>query len=135
MTTSADATVQILENLDKATHASYGLGMPFQGDFFDPADELKAKQAAAEKAAGNDAQSISVSDAVVKFSSHTYKATATKAADGTWKWGNSTIQEAGGAYKRLKSQPLKDTLAARRKDGITFTIFPDNDNHLHLDIR
>jgi hypothetical protein len=132
MTSSVGATVQILEDLEPS---SYGLGFPFQGDFFDPADEIKAKQAAAQAAAAKDAKTATVTDAVVKFASHTYKSTGTKADDGTWKWTDPTIQEAAGAYKRLRSKELKDTLAARRKAGLSFVIFPDNDNHLHLDTR
>ena len=34
MTTSVDATVMILNDLDTSIHTSYGLGFPFQGDFF-----------------------------------------------------------------------------------------------------
>jgi hypothetical protein len=49
MPRAVDATVMILNDLDKSIHASYGLGFPFQGDFFDPADNLEKKKLDAEK--------------------------------------------------------------------------------------
>jgi hypothetical protein len=162
MTGSVDATVMILNDLDKSIYASYGLGFPFQGDFFDPADNLEKKKLDAENSAApvektktetsgapasatdagakavdkKEAQAVTanVTDAVQKFASHIYQSSGTRGADGKWTW-KDTIQEAGGAYKKLKSKTLKDTLATRRKDGITFMIFPDNDNHMHLDVR
>jgi hypothetical protein len=162
MTASVDATVMILDDLDKSIHTSYGLGFPFQGDFFDPADNLEKKKHDAESSApplekpkveasggtasttdatakpaekkAEQAVTASVTDAVQKFAAHIYQSSGTRGADGKWSW-KDTIQEAGGAYKKLKSQTLKDTLASRRKDGLSFMIFPDNDNHLHLDVR
>jgi len=136
MVASVTAAEQILSDLDATIHSSYGLGMPFQGDFFDPNDEIGAKQKAAQVAAGKEDKTVNVVDSIVKFSAHIYKSTGTKGDDGAWTWEKKpTVQENFGAYKHLKSQLLKDKLAARRKDGITFMIFPDNDNHLHLDIR
>jgi hypothetical protein len=162
MTTSVDATVMILNDLDASIHTSYGLGFPFQGDFFDPADNLEKKKQEAESSAPpvlkakaeasvatpnapetaakpaekKEAQAVTanVKDAVQKFASHVYQSSGTRGEDGKWTW-KDTIQEAGGAYKKLKSQTLKDTLASRRKEGLSFMIFPDNDNHLHLDVR
>ena len=75
-----------------------------------------------------------VSDAVKKFTSNVFQSTGTKGADNKWTW-KDTIQEAGGAYKELKSQTLKDALASRRKEGFSFIIFPDNDNHLHIELK
>jgi hypothetical protein len=152
MTTSVDATVMILNDLDTSIHTSYGLGFPFQGDFFDPADNLDQKKRDAESSAApvekakteasaapaekKEAQAVTanVKDAVQKFASHIYQSSGTRGEDGKWTW-KDTIQDAGGAYKKLKSQTLKDTLASRRKEGLSFMIFPDNDNHLHLDVR
>ena len=164
MVTTVDATITILDDLDKTVHSYYGVGLPFQGDFFDAADELKTKKAAAEVSAaaggkpttgtatgvaeGPDAGTKStaqagekhatatVRDAVVKFESRIYQSAGTRGPDGTWTWQDGVQDnEWNGAYKRLKSQKLKDTFADRRKDGFSFDIFPDNDNHLHLDVR
>jgi hypothetical protein len=162
MTAGVDATVMILNDLDKSIDTSYGLGFPFQGDFFDPADNLEKKKkeaessappieqakteasaapaskpdAAAKPAEKKESQPVtaSVTDGVQKFASHIYQSSGTRGPDGKWTW-KDTIQEAGGAYKKLKSKTLKDTLASRRQEGFSFTIFPDNDNHLHLDVR
>ena len=54
MVNSVEATLQILSNLDKAICNAYKLGFPFQGQFFDPEDEIEAKQKKAEKEAGED---------------------------------------------------------------------------------
>lgn len=133
MTNSVEAALQILEDLDKTIFSAYGLGFPFQGEFFDSNDEMEIKKAAAVEAAGKDGKTASVTDAIKKFTSNVYKTTGTKKEDGSWKWSDPVIQEAGGAYKHLKSQALKDKIAARRKDGLSFIIFPDNDNHMHIE--
>ncbi|HKP03810.1 MAG TPA: DUF4157 domain-containing protein [Chthoniobacterales bacterium] len=165
MATSVDPTVTILNDLDKSIHASYGLGFPFQGDFFDPADNIETKKRAAERSAAPSVEAktetseaavskpatnalvaekpagkpvtAQIENALEKRSSHIWKASGTMGASGKWLWEekDKIKQVGGGAYTRLKSQQLKDTLAARRKDGFSFVIFPDNDNHLHLDER
>ena len=148
MITSVAATIAVLNDLDKDVHSSYGLGMPFQGDFFDPADDLQTKKQAAESAAGSVATpeaksdtpaagagagatstekketpaTATVTDALKKFTSNVFQSTGTKGADNKWTW-KDTVQEAGGAYKKLKSQALKDALASRRKEGFSFIIF------------
>lgn len=170
MITSVEATVQILEDLNKETHSSYGVGLPFQGEFFDPADDLEKKKrvaassmppdkpapeakaaaetdiSAADKpksgsgigpAKGQPAaqpESITVKDGVKKFHSHIYRSVAAKSEGGELTW-KDTIQDAGAAQKRLKSQKLKTTFGDLTTDGFGFTIFPDNDDHLHLDVR
>jgi hypothetical protein len=145
--TSIDATVRILNDLDPSIHKSYEIGLPFQGDFFDPADEITSKRTAAEQAAARSAaaraterpnasartspQPAIVENALVKFSAHIYASTGTLAG-GKWDWSDPRTAAGGAAHKLLKSQVLRDALDARRKDGLTFTIFPDNDDHLHL---
>ncbi len=148
MVTSVDATITIIKDLDKSLHASYGIGLPFQGEFFDPSDELGTKKKIAESAApkraaapsdaaaagkGSPGSTISVKDGLKKFYTYVYGSTGTL-KDGVWSW-TDTVQDAGGAHKHLKSQLLKDALAQKTKDGFTLVIFPDNDDHLHLDVR
>jgi uncharacterized protein DUF4157 len=162
MTSGVAATMVILNDLDKSVHGSYGLGFPFQGEFFDPADDLKKKKQDAEGNAETAAKpktdkpvgspdkpdagakteekteakpvTATIQDSVQKFAAHVYESAGTRAADGKWAWKDS-IQETGAAYKHLKSDALKNTLSQRRKDGLSFVIFPDNDGHLHLDAR
>lgn len=173
MAASVDATVLVLNDLDSAIHKAYGLGLPFQGEFFDKADELATKKAAAERSAAAvvplavggstdagtqalekvapasttadagikpadhaPAAPLTIKDAVQKFESRLIESTATIGPAGKWIWKDGTQDaEWNGAYKRLKSQKLKDALAVRSKDGFHFDIFPDNDDHLHLDAR
>lgn len=133
--TSVDRTIQILNDLQIAIHSSYGVGLPFQGDFFDPADKIGAKKRAAEQSeearAGG---TLEITDAIKKFSSHVWVSTGRRTRSGRWRWSDKS-HVANGAYLLLKSQALKDTFDKLRKAGFKFTIFPDNDNHMHLDVR
>jgi hypothetical protein len=122
---SADDVIAILKDLPTG---SYGLGMPFQGDFF-PADKNIEALEAAEKAKPAPAD---VSGGLVKFTSHLYKATYDATKKG---YGDPDVQTAGAAYTLLKSDALGTQLQAMRTAGTTLMIFPDNDNHLHVDQR
>ena len=122
---SADDVIAILKDLPTG---SYGLGMPFQGDFF-PADKNLEKMEAAEKAKPAPAD---VSGGLVKFTAHTYKATYDAKAKA---YGEAEMETAGAAYTLLKSEALKTQLKAMKTAGSTLMIFPDNDNHLHVDQR
>src|SRR2546425_6914798 len=122
---SADDVISILKDLPKG---SYGLGMPFQGDFF-PADKNIGTMEAAEKAKPAPGD---VSGGLVRFTIHLYKASydaKTKA------YGDPAMETAGAAYTLLKSQALKTQLDAMRTAGTTLMVFSHNDNHLHLDPR
>jgi hypothetical protein len=122
---SATDVINILKDLPEG---SYGLGLPFQGDFF-PADKNIETMEAAEKAKPAPAD---VAGGLVKFTAHIYKATynaTTKA------YGDPDVQTAGAAYTILKSEALRTQLQAMRTAGTTLMIFPDNDNHLHVDAR
>jgi hypothetical protein len=111
--------------------AAYGIGMPFSGDYFDPADELAAKQAAAKDAAG-DGEPKSVTGAVTLDAAHIYGCEWDATAKA---WKKPIIEQAGQAYEKLKSKAVKDQLAAMRKAGSKLTIFPDRKGHVHIDRR
>ena len=122
---SADDVIAILKDLPKG---SYGLGMPFQGEFF-PADKNIDTMEAAEKTKPAPAD---VSGGLVRFTVHLYKASydaKTKA------YGKPAMETADAAYTLLKSEDLKAQLKAMRTAGTTLMIFPDNNNHLHVDQR
>ncbi|MDQ6882962.1 MAG: hypothetical protein M3077_01815 [Candidatus Dormibacteraeota bacterium] len=124
-TGSAGDVITVLKDLPQG---SYGLGLPFQGDFFPPEKNLDTMKDAekAKPAPGN------VTGGLVKFTAHLYKA----AYNGTTKaFGEPEVQSAGAAYTMLKSEALKTQLQAMRTAGTTLMIFPDNDNHLHVDTR
>jgi hypothetical protein len=121
---NANDVITVLGDLDKG---SYGIGLPFQGDFF-PADKNIATLEAAEAKKPTPGE---ISGALKKFTQHTYKATY-NAKDKTW---SETIDTAGGASALLKSDDLRKQLKKMKDAGSTLMIFPDNDNHLHLDSR
>jgi len=73
-----------------------------------------------------------VSGGLVRFTVHLYKASydaKTKA------YGKPAMETADAAYTLLKSEALKAQLKAMRTAGTTLMIFPDNNNHLHVDQR
>lgn len=121
---NANDVITVLGDLDKG---SYGIGLPFQGDFF-PADKNIAtlETAEAKKPAPGE-----ISGALKKFTQHTYKAIY----DAKTKAWTETIDTAGGASALLKSDDLKKQLKKMKDAGSTLMVFPDNDNHLHLDSR
>jgi hypothetical protein len=124
-TGSADDVVAVLKDLPVG---SYGIGLPFQGDFF-PADKNITAMEAAEKAKPAPG---AISGALVKFAAHLYKASydSDKKA-----YGDPEVETAGAAYTLLKSAALKTEMQAMRTAGSSLVIFPDNDNHLHVDQR
>ena len=128
----AGSTTDVITMLGDLSAASYGIGLPFSGEYFDPADDIAAKQAAAVAAAGKDGTPATVTGAVRMDNSHIYKSEwdADKKA-----WKEPAIEKAGQAYTKLGSQPLKDKLQAMRTAGATLTIFPDRPGHVHVDQR
>src|SRR2546425_4918076 len=122
---SADDVIAILQDLPTG---SYGLGMPFQGDFF-PADKNLDKMEAAEKAKPAPGD---VSGGLVKFTAHTYKATYDAKAKA---YGEAEMDTAGAGHTPLKRGAPKTQLQGTQTAGSTLMIFSHNDNHLHLDPR
>ncbi len=123
----AATVANVIAILGDLSAGAYGLGMPFQGDFFDSADDIEQKKKAEEAKP----EPGPVTNCVKKFTSHIYQATWDKEKK-TW---HETIEQAGQAYTLLQSDKLKDALKTMRKAGTTLTIFPDNPNHLHVDKR
>jgi hypothetical protein len=126
---TADDVIRMLGDLSPA---GYGIGLPFSGDYFDPADDLAAKQAAAEAAAGKDGTPATVTGAVKLDASHIYKSEWNAEAK---KWKDPVIEKTGEAYTKLTSKRLRDKLQAMRDSGSTLTIFPDRKGHVHVDRR
>lgn len=129
---STDATIQILDNLDRTICNSYKLGFPFQGDFFNPDHKIEAKKREAENKAGESEKSIQIEGALKLKEAGKFKQEANKNEKGMWVWEKES--EGGNAYESLQSEPLKQKLNELRNDGIELLVFPDNDNHLHLGI-
>jgi hypothetical protein len=125
--TTVDRALTLLGDLSVGT---YGIGFPFQGDFFPAASEIGAKQSAASKAAQG-AAPAAVSGALVKWDAHTHKSSW----DAAGAWGAAQVDEVGGAWKLLKSQALRDRIKDMRKAGFELVIFPDNPEHVHIDRR
>jgi hypothetical protein len=129
-TTSVEGVIRVLGDLSPGT---YGIGLPFQGDFFPPASELGAKKAAAEKAATEKkVDPAAVSNALVLWAAPTYKASWDATAKA---WAKEEVDAYGAAFTLLKSKQLRDTFAEMRKNGFSFVIFPDNPEHIHIDRR
>lgn len=123
---------EVVGLLSDLSVASYGIGLPYSGDYFDPADDIEAKKTAAEAAAPKDGTPAPVADAVQLDTSHIYRVEWDAAQK---KWATPAIERAGAAYTKLKSAELKEKLEEMRNAGSTLTIFPDRPGHVHLDRR
>jgi hypothetical protein len=127
--TTVDKALTLLGDLSVG---KYGIGFPFQGDFFPAASEISAQQSAASKAAKAGAAPAAVTGALVKWDAHTHKSSWDAAAGA---WSATQVDEVGGAWKLLKSQALRDAIKDMRKAGCELVIFPDNPEHVHIDLR
>ena len=99
---------------------SYGIGLPFQGQFFPKDEYLKERK----KAAGDPPPDIT-EPSLEKFVGTRYTSTF---KDGKWE-----DKKAGGqAIDRLKSATLKAAIAELNGKGYKIYVFPDNDSHIHI---
>jgi len=118
--TGANGPAQVEEALRALPPDSYGIGLPFQGQFFPKAEWLDERK----KNAGDPPADITEASLQLfvgtRFTS-SYK-------DGAWE-----DKEAGGqAISRLKSSTLKAAIAELNGKGYKIYVFPDNPNHIHI---
>ncbi|MDP9294583.1 MAG: hypothetical protein M3O90_09210 [Actinomycetota bacterium] len=132
--TGADGPKQVIEALQALPAGKYGIGLPFQGEFF-PADEwfdVRAKKAV-DDAKGGDPAPIT-SPFLRKFVTGRYTATWNK--DKKDKKGDPApdwdFALSGSAVTRLKSADLKKAITDLKGKGVSIYVFPDNDNHIHV---
>jgi hypothetical protein len=118
--TGTNGPAQVEEALRALPAGSYGIGLPFQGQFF-PKDEWLDER---KKAAGDPPADIT-QPSLQKFVGTRYTSTY---KDGAWE-----DKKAGGqAIDRLKSATLKAAIAELNGKGYTIYVFPDNNNHIHI---
>jgi hypothetical protein len=118
--TGANGPAQVEEALRALPADSYGIGLPFQGQFFPRNEWLKERKAAA----GDPPKDIT-EPSLEKFVGTRYTSTF---KDGAWE-----DKKAGGqAIDRLKSSTLKAAIADLNGKGYKIYVFPDNDNHIHI---
>jgi hypothetical protein len=118
--TGANGPAQVEEALRALPADSYGIGLPFQGQFFPKAEWLDERK----KNAGDPPTDITDAS-LQKFVGTRYTSTF---KDGAWE-----DKEAGGqAISRLKSSTLKAAIAELNGKGYKIYVFPDNDNHIHI---
>jgi hypothetical protein len=123
-TGKADQLITILGDLSVG---SYGLGIPFQGDFLPPDRDLDTKEAEEAKKP----EPATLTQMLKRGRRPSYTASWDKDKK-TW----NEVEDAGDdAGSSIKSAALKTKLAEMRKAGFTFMIFADNEGHFHLDRR
>ena len=124
--TGANGPVQVEEALRALPAGSYGIGLPFQGQFFGRDEFLEDRKAAAEAAAGEGKPPAAITTASLKkFTGSRYTAAYT---DGKW----VETKASGQAVGQLKSATLKAAITELNGAGYTIYVFPDNDNHIHI---
>jgi hypothetical protein len=124
--TGADGPVQVEEALRALPAGKYGVGLPFQGEFFPIGEWLTVRKQNAQAAAGPGAQPEPITDASLeKF---TTKRLTSSYVDGKWK----DTPAGSSAVGRLKSVTLKAAITELNGAGYEIYVFPDNDNHIHI---
>jgi hypothetical protein len=124
--TGANGPVQVEEALRALPAGSYGIGLPFQGEFFPKDEWLDVRKKAAEAAAGEGGTPAAITQASLqKWVGTRYTATF---ADGKWVDAKTT----GQAIDRLKSATLKAVITELNGKGYKIYVFPDNDGHIHI---
>ncbi len=118
--TGANGPAQVEEALRALPADAYGIGLPFQGQFFPKAEWLKTR-----KDAAGDPPTDITEPSLEKFVGTRYTSAF---KDGAWE-----DKKAGGqAIDRLKSATLKAAIAELNGKGYKIYVFPDNDNHIHI---
>jgi hypothetical protein len=118
--TGTNGPAQVEEALRALPADSYGIGLPFQGQFFPKSEWLDERK----KNAGDPPADIT-QPSLQKFVGTRYTSTF---KDGAWE-----DKKAGGqAIDRLKSSTLKAAIAELNGKGYKIYVFPDNDNHIHI---
>jgi hypothetical protein len=124
-TRTVDKVIEIIDSLP--IEASYRLGMPFEGDFFDPKDNIenREKVEAAKTTPGPIKDALEIEKAGIRKS--TWNST-------TKKWKRSK-EKGGVAWTKLISPSLKVRILKARKEfqtkGFRLMVFPDAPGHLH----
>ena len=118
--------MQVEEALRALPADSYGIGLPFQGEFFPKDEWLDERKKVAEAAAGEGGTPAAITQASLqKWVGTRYTATF---ADGKW----VDAKTSGQAIDRLKSATLKAAITELNGKGYKIYVFPDNDNHIHI---
>jgi hypothetical protein len=131
---------QIITALKALPPDKYGIGLPFQGEFF-PRDQWfnpQATQAVADAEAAGKTTAEITTPLLAKGS--TQKATGTWSKDDVEKikrnWdippGWKLKSGGGSAFPTLKSAELKKAIKDLNANGYDIYVFPDNENHLHV---
>jgi hypothetical protein len=132
----ANGPAQVMETLDDLEAAfgagNYGIGLPFQGQFFPPEEEMvgRVERALVAAGPGGTPEDLVAPPSLVRY-------WPTRRA---LKWDPDhkpkpryvNAGETADAVTRLKSAALKAKLVELRRKGVAITVFPDNDNHIHI---
>jgi hypothetical protein len=119
---------QVAALLRELPKGSYGIGLPFQGDFFPAELELAARMRAAQAKAGDGGTPDPITTASLqRWVTGTYTAAWNAAKPG---WDIATA--GGSAVSYLRSADLKKAIHDLNAAGYGIYVFPDNDNHIHV---
>ena len=122
---------QVAALLQELPKGSYGIGLPFQGDFFPAELELARRMRAAQAKAGEAGTPDPITDASLqRWVTGTYTATWNAAKTPAPGWD---VADAGGsAVSHLRSADLRKAIRDLNGSGYSIYVFPDNDNHIHI---
>jgi hypothetical protein len=124
--TGANGPAQVEEALRALPAGTYGIGLPFQGQFFPKDEFLEERQKAAVAAAGAGGTPAAITQpSLDKWVGTRFTA---EFKDGAWVKTKTT----GQAFDRLKSSTLKTAITELNGKGYKIYVFPDNDRHIHI---
>jgi hypothetical protein len=123
----AGGPAQVAALLQDLPKGSYGIGLPFQGQFFPADQQLKRRMSAAEAKAGEGTPEAITTPSLERFTTNTYTA-SWNAEKHTW----DTAVAGDQAVGHLRSADLRKAIGDLNKAGYSIYVFPDNDSHIHV---
>jgi hypothetical protein len=127
--TGAEGPDDVLTALGSLQAGSYGIGLPFQGEFFPAELELSAREKAEEASATAEKRDPAPITEALTLDTTRVSSAAYDKAKKEWVVTKGVKPE---AESHLKSDELKKGLGELRTKGYSIYVFPDRPNHIHI---
>lgn len=127
----ANGPAQVIEVLDALPAGTYLIGLPMQGQFFPKSEYLASRQEKSIADAGPGGTPADITQPSLIYwrdQFYTSKYDAAKGAKYPW----TDTGGGSGVATRLRSAALKADLGTLAGKGTKITVFPDYDNHIHV---
>jgi hypothetical protein len=127
----ADGPKQVMQALEDLPAGTYGIGLPFQGQFFPAAENIAVREQNAQQAAGPGGIPADITTpSLVMWRSTRETAKWDPGKTPAAGWVNTVVDY--DARSRMRSAELKAKFAELKSVGKSFIVFPDAPNHIHI---